>query len=1110
MEIAKRSVSKAQLMSITALVFVFLMFSALLVFVIVGISYDSTSQSASASLTSGNYGLLLQKSADSFAYQSGTAALNTLFKYEYNSMLRKDNFISNFTQYMQYLMSNGMLPNVPPGSSDARQISNMMGSLTFSAYNDNISAVTGTGSTSVNMIETTPQISQTNPYSISIKYSEYLRINSSSGTYSFTIPVNVSIPLNNTPDLFFAQQGIYRPIKFAGTSGLATVIGGDYATYGNTSGFVYGTVYAIPSPTSCSFSAIPSSFQSPPYSTQLIIVTPDADKITSGCPGLSAYGGLITDNAMPNPDINAYLVYNALTSNVLQYLETGQHALLYGPALTTLNITNLINAVNSNKYFASPFAPSYISRTEGDFQNQSAEGMYTFSLQDSQALSFNSLSQYNLQSTETQASVVGYTVAAWVYPTSQNGIIISDRGSGTGHGLILGIGNVLECGGMPGSFFFGDNGNGVGLGSNTIWQYPMNRWYFVAGTFNAPTGGSISSSDFNLYINGVPSAKSSWCNIGSDTAPLTGSGGMYIGTNAPFTTSQGGVPFNGLLSNMQVYNSVLSQQQIYHLYQEGIGGVPISNTMLLGWYPFDGNLNDYGGNGYTVTSQVPANFVVLPGYVRDGILTANASQYSFPIPGLENCNTNIQCANYNTPHLYLGGMPLGISNGGMSAAYFNGQTSYFEQGAGFNSFMSASQPFSMSIWVDPFSLNGVIINELGQRQELPGTWQDTFMELYKGNVYVNVWTSGGNVCNRIGSIPAGQWSNIVLTYSGSGYSLSGYINYGASNTVHSVVRAVPPPANSMFYPLGLAAPTTYCGSESNPPGAPPFYGYMSNYQVYDTALSQQQVSQLYSEGLSGTPVAPGNIIGWWPLNGNLNDYTSNQNTGVGNSLSFAFLPTNYGQYSTTQSASQNSVGLSNPSATESEWQAMGFPTQSSPLVFWNVTAWVVPSEISSPPSSPTVTPSSAVANQLGGWYSGIVGGDQQWNFATTGPILYYSGSFNHYFQAQPSFFPNTLSMLNNNNPVLPVGYTAVTSMYLSGTYNFEIAVDDDMEVYYRPISGGSWTQVFGGAAWPSGGEATTKYGPVSVTFTSGMYQIAVVYQNIEYAGVSEFSMSPQN
>ena len=260
--------------------------------------------------------------------------------------------------------------------------------------------------------------------------------------------------------------------------------------------------------------------------------------------------------------------------------------------------------------------------------------MYTFSLQNSQALSFNSLSQYNLQSTETQASVVGYTVAAWVYPTSQNGIIISDRGSGTGDGLILGIGNVLLCGGMPGSFFFGVNSNGVGLGSNTIWQYPMNRWYFVAGTFNAPTGSSISSSDFNLYINGVFSVGSSWCNIHSTNvkAPLTGSGGMYIGTNAPFTTSQGGIPFNGLLSNMQVYNSVLSSQQIYHLYQEGIEGVPISNAMLLGWYPLNGNLNDYSGNGYTVTSQIPANFVLLPGYVRDGILTANASQYSFRFP----------------------------------------------------------------------------------------------------------------------------------------------------------------------------------------------------------------------------------------------------------------------------------------------------------------------------------------------------------------------------------------------------------------------------------------------------------------------------------------------
>ncbi|MGC8670184.1 MAG: hypothetical protein ACP5TL_03475, partial [Candidatus Micrarchaeia archaeon] len=61
---------------------------------------------------------------------------------------------------------------------------------------------------------------------------------------------------------------------------------------------------------------------------------------------------------------------------------------------------------------------------------------------------------------------------------------------------------------------------------------------------------------------------------------------------------------NGSIANLQIYNVSLSQPQIQALYQEGIGGAPIDLQNLVGWWPLNGNANDYSGNG---NNGVPSN-----------------------------------------------------------------------------------------------------------------------------------------------------------------------------------------------------------------------------------------------------------------------------------------------------------------------------------------------------------------------------------------------------------------------------------------------------------------------------------------------------------------------
>ncbi|MDE1873685.1 MAG: PQQ-binding-like beta-propeller repeat protein [Candidatus Micrarchaeota archaeon] len=104
------------------------------------------------------------------------------------------------------------------------------------------------------------------------------------------------------------------------------------------------------------------------------------------------------------------------------------------------------------------------------------------------------------------------------------------------------------------------------------------RWYFVTGSYNG--------SDVNLYIN---------ANIPLSTGI---SGSLSYATPKINLTVGGGLPtdsryFTGNVADLQVYNTALSRQQIFTLYRNGPGGVPVSGAGLVAWYPLSGSTNDY-------------------------------------------------------------------------------------------------------------------------------------------------------------------------------------------------------------------------------------------------------------------------------------------------------------------------------------------------------------------------------------------------------------------------------------------------------------------------------------------------------------------------------------
>ena len=100
-----------------------------------------------------------------------------------------------------------------------------------------------------------------------------------------------------------------------------------------------------------------------------------------------------------------------------------------------------------------------------------------------------------------------------------------------------------------------------------------------------------------------------------------------------------------------------------------------------------------------------------------------------------------------------------------------------------------------------------------------------------------------------------------------------------------------PSSNAESYGTTPSSPFYIGGGE----GRNPFVGYISNVQIYNTALSQSNIESLYKEGIGGVPIDLNSLVGWWPLNGNANDYSGNGNNG--NAIGVTFTSGWYKGYS---------------------------------------------------------------------------------------------------------------------------------------------------------------------------------------------------------------------
>ncbi|MHB1830142.1 MAG: LamG domain-containing protein [Candidatus Micrarchaeaceae archaeon] len=180
--------------------------------------------------------------------------------------------------------------------------------------------------------------------------------------------------------------------------------------------------------------------------------------------------------------------------------------------------------------------------------------------------------------------------------------------------------------------------------------------------------------------------------------------------------------------------------------------------------------------------------------------------------------------------------------------------------------LNSPTKFSISVWVNiPPNADEYIIDKWTYT---PGNYRQWSIDTISANsLNFRASTDGtdaGTSWAKSTNLPSGSWILITGVYNSANVMLFVNGDKVATTPLSSVVSTT----NSLYIGAGDTG------------GANPFTGVMSNIQIYNTSLSSNVIQAMYTEGIGGAPIDLQNLAGWWPLNGNANDYSGNGNGGT--------------------------------------------------------------------------------------------------------------------------------------------------------------------------------------------------------------------------------------
>ena len=403
---------------------------------------------------------------------------------------------------------------------------------------------------------------------------------------------------------------------------------------------------------------------------------------------------------------------------------------------------------------------------------------------------------------------------------------------------------------------------------NTLTSFTVSAWFKAddaAGTVRSivstRVNGITTSKGFDIYIsanvltarvynNGATEVTqaftdtSNWHNVvmtyngttlelfldNSSTGTATGnydnSGGrnLTIGKWGPVIGAS--YYFDGLISNVSIFNTALSTPNIETLYNNGSPLTSMSGfTSLQGWWKLDASdTYDSSTGNWTIEDHAGTNDGTSSGMSQANLVQSDLSFTS-------------------------GYSPYALE--------FDGTNDYIDTNTNLNS-LGVVNTFSISLWVK-IATNGNYDHIIGAPTSY-SAWNTGF-GLYTNTTgvrfWVDQWGPSGNTFVNSASLSLNVWYHIAATFDTTN-GLKLYVNAGTPTTATG--NGILDGLTNDIYIASTGTNTNYA-----------FNGSISNVSIWNTELTSAQVTEIYNEGVPSNlnnHSAYSNLVSWWQLGSN--------------------------------------------------------------------------------------------------------------------------------------------------------------------------------------------------------------------------------------------------
>ena len=189
---------------------------------------------------------------------------------------------------------------------------------------------------------------------------------------------------------------------------------------------------------------------------------------------------------------------------------------------------------------------------------------------------------------------------------------------------------------------------------------------------------------------------------------------------------------------------------------------------------------------------------------------------------------------------------------------------------------SRMDSFTLAFWAYPSQgpNAGTILHLDSSGYEACGGSNGDYFTMNPDALNLRLFYSGGSYCAAI-PISLKSLSFFAVIVNGTSDQYAVYEN-GATIQPSTAIGGNPSLGTITDINIGDFEPN--CGDT--------YKGYLADVQVYNASLSANDIRFLYMGGVGDAPATLQNLVAWYPLNGNANDYSGNNNNAVSSNVMY--------------------------------------------------------------------------------------------------------------------------------------------------------------------------------------------------------------------------------